>query len=194
MAEANDIFNQIENNLTMINRTGGLFLNNYRSFLSADPVDPIFNYYGLTQDFLNSSEAKTMYNVSQDFDYNLCNGDINNAWAYDQSTSVNEQLEYVLSRTRVLIFSGADDIECNTAGVLTFISKLNWPGIKNFKLSQKQIWKTKSGISGNVKTSTNLTFVTVYKAGHYVPFYQPENSLDMVRRFIDHQNDWTSPY
>jgi len=194
LAEANDIFNQIENNLTMVSRTGGLFLNNYRSFLSANPADPIFNFYALTQAYLNSSEAKAMYNVSQDFNYNLCNGDINNAWAYDQSTSVNKQLEYVLSKTRVLIFSGADDIECNTAGVLTFIAKLNWAGIKDFKQAKRQIWRTSSGISGNAKTSTNLTFVTVYKAGHYVPFYQPQNSLDMVKRFIDNHNDWTTPY
>jgi len=192
LAEANDIFNQIEGNLTK--KTGGLFLNNFRTYESADPLDPIFQYYGLTQAYLNSSEAKTLYNVSLDFNFNLCNGDINKAWAYDQSTSVVPQLEYVLSRTRVLFFSGADDIECNTMGVLKFIKKLKWKGIDDFQKSGKQIWRSKQSVLGTAKTSTNLTFVTVYNAGHYVPFSQPQGALDMVKRFIDNNNNWSTPY
>jgi len=194
LAEANDIFSQIENNLTMFSRTGGVFINNYRYFYNNDPIDPTAFSYPLTQAYLNSSEAKTLYNVSQDHNYILCNGDINAAWANDQSTSVSPQLEYVLERTRVLIYSGADDIECNTAGVLRFLSKLSWKGIKDFKKADRQIWRTSSGVAGNMKTSTNLTFVTVYKAGHYVPLYQPKNALEMVKRFIDNVTDWSDPY
>ncbi len=194
LAEANEIFYQIEEILTMKNRTGGIFINNYRYFYNNYPTDPTRFAYPLTQAYLNSSEAKTLYNVSQDFNFVLCNGDINRAWAYDQSTSVSPQLEYVLNRTRVLIFSGADDIECNTAGVLKFLSKLNWRGIKDWKQADRQIWRTNSGVVGNVKISTNLTFVTVYKAGHNAAVYQPESVLDMIKRFIDNKSNWSFPY
>jgi len=191
LAEVYDIFNQIENNLTMVSKTGGVFINNYRYLYNNDPL---VISYPLTQEYLNSSEVKAMYNVSQDHNYILCNGDINAAWAYDQATSVIPQLEYVLERTRVLIYSGADDIECNTAGVLKFLSKLNWRGIKDFKQADRETWRTLGGVAGNMKTSTNLTFVTVYKAGHYVPLYQPSNALEMVKRWIDNTTDWSLPY
>ena len=34
----------------------------------------------------------------------------------------------------------------------------------------------------------NLHFLRVYEAGHMVPMDQPENALEMIKRFI--ANDW----
>jgi len=35
----------------------------------------------------------------------------------------------------------------------------------------------------------NLHFLRVYEAGHMVPMNQPENALEMIKRFI--ANDWS---
>jgi len=40
-------------------------------------------------------------------------------------------------------------------------------------------------IAGYVKAAQNLTFVTVYGAGHFVPMNQPVTSLNMLERFIN---------
>ena len=116
-----------------------------------------------------------MQNASQNINFILWKGNIDAAWVYDQSASVSPQLKYVLDRTRVLIESGSDYIEYNTTGVLSFLSKLNWSGIKDWKQADRQIWMTTSGVAANMKSSTNFTL-----------FYS-------VKRFIDNADDWFLP-
>ena len=37
---------------------------------------------------------------------------------------------------------------------------------------------------GQVKSSGNLTFMRIYKAGHMVPYNQPEAGLDFFNRWL----------
>jgi vitellogenic carboxypeptidase-like protein len=186
-----NMFNLVEDLLTDFNSTGGIFLNNYRDYSA---TEPIIVTYGLTQSFLNSTSTKQWFNVTPDFNYILCNGDVYVWWYPDFMQSVSDILSVVIQNTRVLLFNGADDIEVNTSGVLDFIGELSWPGIKKFQKAPKQIWNSTQGVLGTAKTYNNLTFVTVYKAGHMVPFYQPYSALDMVLRFINQDNNWSQPF
>lgn len=51
---------------------------------------------------------------------------------------------------------------------------LNWPGIAQWKRTNKQIWSIRGEIKGWAKVSGNLWFVLVNHAGHMVPIDQPE--------------------
>jgi len=188
---ATDMFNKVEDLLSDFNLTGGIFLNNFRDYSA---TEPLITVYGLTQAYLNSTSTKKWFNVSTDFNYNLCNGDVYQWWYSDFMKSVSDILSFVIQRTRVLLFNGADDIEVNTSGVLDFIRQLDWPGIKNFLKAPRQIWNSSYGILGSAKTYGNLTFVTVSGAGHMVPYYQPYSALDMVLRFVSNNTNWTKPF
>ena len=187
---ATNMFNVIENLLTEVNLTAGIFLNNYEDYSATEPLIAL---YDLTQPYLNSTSVKESYGIPADFNYTLCNSDVYNWFADDFMQSAAEILSFVISNTKVLMFNGADDIEVNTGGVIDFLRELSWPGIKDFVKSERMIWNSTQGVLGAAKYSTNLTFVTVNKAGHMVPFYQPSSALDMVTRWINGNNNWTQP-
>ena len=188
--EANDIINTIESYIQSFNATGGVFINNYNQYF---PNVPILEYYGLTEAWLNLDSTKQLYSVSLDHNFNLCSGEINNWWSNDIPQSVADKLAYVLNYLPVLLYNGADDIEVNTAGVLNFIGQLPWSGVPLFRKAQRQIWMTKEGVAGNVVIGGNLTFATVYKAGHIVPFDQPKSAIDMITRWTSGLKNWNQP-
>lgn len=94
----------------------------------------------------------------------------------------------------VLIYNGNLDLACNTAGNLRWTSSLRWSGQAEFTSQALRPWvsmvqgqPTQAGHYKEVFSRTldsRLTFVTVDRAGHMVPFAQPEVALDLYERWI----------
>lgn len=186
-----DMFNAIENLLTETNLTDCVFLNEYRDYCATEPLEFA---YALGQSYLGSPSTMESFGIPGNFNYQLCNGNVYQ-WYYDDfMISASDILSYVIENTRVLLFNGQDDIEVNTSGVQDFIRQLNWSGIKFFLKSQRQVWNSTVGVLGSAKTWGNFTFVTVNKAGHMVPFYQPYSALEMVLRWTNQDSNWNVPY
>ena len=185
-----DIINNLETYIATFNITGGIFINDYREYLSNVPVAKEID---LVQAWLNQSSTKKLLNVSTNINYQICNQEVFQWFSVDIMQSFANELAFVLQNIPVLIYSGADDMEVNTAGALNFISKLNWPGVQQFMKAKRQIWNIQEGIAGNVKIGGNLTFATIYAAGHIVPFYQPLAAVDMITRFVNGMTNWTKP-
>jgi len=64
---------------------------------------------------------------------------------------------------------------------------LEWPGQKAYnkvKLEDLKLTSNSSSKIGQVKSSGNLTFISIHAAGHMVPYNQPAGSLDMLNRWI----------
>jgi len=187
---ANNLFNTIEAYIQDANVTGGVFINNYYQYF---PNVPILAQFALAQAWLSMNSTQQMMNVSLNPSYQLCNAEIYQWWQLDMMTSVADKLSYVLANLDVLLYNGADDIEVNTSGVLNFLEKLSWEGAEGFMETERQIWNTQEGVAGNVKSSSNLTFVTIYGSGHIVPFDQPVKAIDMVVRWVNGDEDWGQP-
>ena len=118
-----------------------------------------------------------------------------NDWVYtafgaDISKSYADDVAKVVDRVKTLIYNGQNDVVVNTPGVLQYLHSLNWPGSRQWKMSQKKIWKIDGNVSGWAKVSGNLWFVLVNGAGHMVPSDQPHSALAMMGHFVHNEHDW----
>ncbi|KAF3989063.1 hypothetical protein FT663_02997 [Candidozyma haemuli var. vulneris] len=85
----------------------------------------------------------------------------------------------------VLLYEGDKDVICNWLGNRAWSDALEYSKHDLFEAQPLRPWHTKDGVlAGEVKNYDKFTFVRVYDAGHMVPYDQPENSLDLVNRWI----------
>lgn len=93
----------------------------------------------------------------------------------------------------VLIYAGDKDYICNWLGNHNWSDSLEYYGHKEFEKTPLKPWINEQGKpAGEVKNFEKFTFLRVYDAGHMVPFDQPQNSLEMVNRWIS--GDYTYGY
>lgn len=86
----------------------------------------------------------------------------------------------------VLIYAGDKDYICNWLGNHAWSNQLEWTHKKDFEYLPFKSWVNEATgeAAGEVKNYGPFTFLRVYDAGHMVPYDQPENSLDMINRWI----------
>ncbi|KAK9710395.1 hypothetical protein K7432_008444 [Basidiobolus ranarum] len=85
---------------------------------------------------------------------------------------------------RVLVYAGDADFICNWYGNKAWTLDLDWSGKTQFNQAQDLPWNNGATAAGEVRNYGNFTFLRVFAAGHMVPYDQPQNSLDMINRWI----------
>lgn len=139
--------------------------------------------------FLNNDDNKHDLNLKRLKTWNECSGRVSrNFYARDSFPSVH-LLPDLLKQIPIVLFNGADDIICNTEGVLLYISKLEWDGIKGFEnVDAKSDWLHDKKNVGYVLQERNLTFINIYNSSHMVPYDLPDVSralLDIISGNFD---------
>ena len=76
------------------------------------------------------------------------------------------------------------DLNCNVLGVDNYLNAMNWTGSADFYTAPRVNWFVDNSLAGYARSYGNLTNVVVRNAGHEVPFFQPQNALDLFNRFI----------
>ncbi|KAH8993894.1 carboxypeptidase-like protein S1 [Lactarius hatsudake] len=140
---------------------------------SQDPFPPK-TFISYLQDITIQSKigARQVFQECPDAPYNkfVNTGDISRSFLSTLSTVIQSGIQ-------VLIWAGDADWICNTAGVQAAISQLQFAQSAEFS-SKPLASYTVGGVHGGVfKTAGNLSFLNVFKAGHEVPAYQPDLSL-----------------
>ncbi|KAL6450496.1 CPY1 Carboxypeptidase Y [Candida maltosa Xu316] len=136
--------------------------------------------------YLNLPDVKKALGAEVD-DYQSCNFDINRNfmfagdWMKPYQKNVIDLLEKELP---VLIYAGDKDFICNWLGNQAWTDRLEWSGSKGFSKAEVREWKVGKKSAGEVKNYKHFTFLRVFGGGHMVPYDQPENSLDMVNRWV----------
>ena len=102
-------------------------------------------------------------------------------WMKPYQKNVIDLLEQELP---VLIYAGDKDFICNWLGNQAWTDRLEWSGSKGFSKAPVRSWKVNGKEAGEVKNYKHFTFLRVFGGGHMVPYDQPENSLDMVNRWV----------
>ncbi|KAJ6476261.1 Alpha/Beta hydrolase protein [Mycena sanguinolenta] len=100
--------------------------------------------------------------------------------------------ELVNEGVRLLVYAGNADAMCDYMGNERWLEALDSSFQREFLKAKPRPWTATSGkLAGTVRsaggegfTAGNITFVTVFEAGHMVPFDQPETALDLFSRWI----------
>ncbi|KAF7367689.1 Carboxypeptidase [Mycena sanguinolenta] len=89
---------------------------------------------------------------------------------------------------RVLIYVGTYDWSCNWVGNERWTLALEWSGQAAFAAEPLHPWAIgddfTKGRAGLARSAKGLTFVTIDKAGHMVPYDKPKEALDLVQRWL----------
>lgn len=152
-------------------------------------------YTGLQyiDDYLNKPEVMKALGAEVE-KYDSCNFDINRNFMFagDWMKPYYKQVTELLSKDLpVLIYAGDKDFICNWLGNEAWANELEWEGGAKFAKSPVQKWNVGKTHAGDVKNYENFTFLRIFDGGHMVPYDQPENSLDMVNRWIGGDHKFT---
>lgn len=95
---------------------------------------------------------------------------------------------------RLLVYAGETDAACNALGQSRWVEK--FPSVFHREYSQTPTiaWRVRSTgevagsvrtVGGDGSTAGNITFVTIYEAGHMAPYDKPAESLEMITRWVE---------
>lgn len=146
--------------------------------LRSDP--PCDNSWAERQ-WINQPDVKAALHISElaVFPWETCSDHILYREIYSDMTS---QYDYLLPRTRALLYHGDIDTVCNFLGGDWFVESLGREVLKPYRP-----WTYGNQTAGFVKDFANITFLTVLGSGHMVPTDKPAQALQMINNFINNQ-------
>lgn len=137
--------------------------------------------------FLASSNAKQALGVEANRAYQQCDGTVYSDFvnAGDWMTPAHRVIPGILTEIPVLIYAGDIDFICNWLGNEAWTLALDWPGKSALNAAKQKELRANSGKNyGNVRNAQGLALMQIYKAGHTVPEYEGEGSLDFLNRWM----------
>ncbi|KAG5996862.1 hypothetical protein E4U43_002784 [Claviceps pusilla] len=160
------------------------------------PYD-IVNQHRVTNDepsfqFLNSAKTKQVLGVEVDQTWEKCSDPIYKAFVDtgDWMKPMQRDVPGMLAEISVAIYAGDFDYISNWLGNRAWTKALDWPGKSAFNAAKVNELRVEDGRNyGNVRAANGLSFVQIYKAGHYVPEYEPQGSLNFINRFM--KGEWS---
>lgn len=91
-----------------------------------------------------------------------------------------------LGDVKILALNGNDDFTCNTYGQKIIYDALEWSGQADFRARAWSDLPKEIAGTGSLKGTKDgrLALVTVDKAGHMVPGYQPKASYQILEKWL----------
>ncbi|XP_028758996.1 serine carboxypeptidase-like 50 [Neltuma alba] len=138
----------------------------------------------LVTDFLKSSDVKKALGVRESLVFEGCSDTVKAALQKDVMKSVEYMVEYLVTKTRVLLYQGQHDLRDGPVQVEAWVKTLKWEGIEKYLNADRKIWKVNGHLAGYVQKWQSLTNVLVLGAGHYLPADQAVNSQVMIENWV----------
>ncbi|KAJ7875366.1 Alpha/Beta hydrolase protein [Mycena olivaceomarginata] len=146
--------------------------------------------------WMNDPEVKVALGVDPTRNFASCNMEVNQAFLFQGDGAHNSAkllTELVNGGVRLLIYAGNADMMCNYMGNERWLEVLDSSFQSEYVAAKTIPWVTAGSgkLAGTVRSAGgkgfsagNVTFVTVFEAGHMVPFDQPEAALDLFSRWL----------
>ncbi|GJJ72224.1 carboxypeptidase D [Entomortierella parvispora] len=137
------------------------------------------------KEYLNRQDVRRALNAIRAPDpWGECSRRVSDALRFDDSTPAISLLPGILEKTKILLFSGQQDLICNHIGTEFMISNMTWQGAQGFVDSPTHKWTVEDIPAGEWIEDRNLTYVLVFNSSHMVPYDVPLVALDMMNRFM----------
>ncbi|GAV76146.1 Peptidase_S10 domain-containing protein [Cephalotus follicularis] len=138
----------------------------------------------LVTEFLAYGEVKKALGVSESMVYEECSDVVEDALHEDVMKSVKYMVEFLVKKTRVLLYQGHLDLRDNVVSTEAWVKKMKWEGIGRFLLAERKVWKVNDVLAGYVQKWGSLSHAVVLGAGHLVPTDQAVNSQVMIEDWV----------
>ncbi|KAG9019709.1 hypothetical protein FRB90_010979 [Tulasnella sp. 427] len=150
--------------------------------------------------WLNNQTVKAELGVPSALDFSSCNWDLNKAMTDSGEGARNAAAllpELLADGIRVLAYGGNADFLVPPVGYLEWMSKLDSVFQDEFVFAPILPWSVeKNGTTvgvvkaagGKTSSAGNFTFVSVYEAGHMMPYNQPAAALRMFKRWLENKS------
>ncbi len=155
-------------------------------FFNNEKVQELLHVRGYNLPGVNFQPEKG-YTVSNNYyappKWEVCNDAINSALKGTHPNTAVPSLQYLVTKIKVLLYSGEFDLNCNTLGTLHVLEAHSW-NQKRWNSASRGLWKYKNDVAGEHFNLDSLSFLIVRNSGHLLPMDLPANALDMINRFI----------
>lgn len=159
-------------------------LNPYDSRIKCGNNSLCYDQIDYLNDYFNLEWVQEALGV--DKSYTMCSSEVGSRFVTDFMRPYQRHITSLLNDgIPVLIYVGDKDLVCDWVGNLAWVNQLNYTNHEEFSKESFKPWITNNGNhAGEVKNYANFTCLRIFDSGHMVPMDQPENSLDMVNRWI----------
>ncbi|KAF4231793.1 hypothetical protein CNMCM6457_005092 [Aspergillus fumigatiaffinis] len=123
--------------------------------------------------------AQTKYQECPDGPYNKFSQTGDNPRSFLSTLS-----DVVKSGINVIVWAGDADWICNWLGNYEVANAVDFPGQSKFKAKDLAPYTVNGVEKGTFKYVDNFSFLRMYEAGHEVPYYQPEASLQVFQQIL----------
>ncbi|CAI5760213.1 unnamed protein product [Candida verbasci] len=143
--------------------------------------------------FLRSDEVMNDLNLQYKKEWVECNGRVGGHFKARNSVPSIHLFPELLQQIPIILFNGANDIVCNSVGVLSYIKKLSWGGVTGFQNDTNQIdWIYNDSSVGYILQERNLSFINIENSSHMVPYDLPDVSralMDLITENYDKRDN-----
>ncbi|KAF4230986.1 hypothetical protein CNMCM6805_000509 [Aspergillus fumigatiaffinis] len=145
-----------------------------------DPFPPqTYSTYLANADVVKAIGAQTKYQECPDGPYNKFSQTGDNPRSFLSTLS-----DVVKSGINVIVWAGDADWICNWLGNYEVANAVDFPGQSKFKAKDLAPYTVNGVEKGTFKYVDNFSFLRMYEAGHEVPYYQPEASLQVFQQIL----------
>lgn len=134
--------------------------------------------------FLNDVGVKRALGVKDNITFSLCSSAVADALHEDIMKSVKHMVEFLVKRTRVLLYQGQADLRDGAVSTSSWVREMKWEGIGGFLGAEREVWRVNGLLAGYVQRWERFSNVVVMNAGHLVPTDQPLNSQVMIQDWV----------
>ena len=174
--EADKICNKIEEYITEVSGGANVYDVRITGDYNFDIIGKYLDQPAVREALHVSPAAKPWSDTSKRIAYLLEKGEQN---------SYAHLYPYLFENTRVLIYNGIYDMDCNFMGTDAWIENQRWSYKDEFIKTERTPWLNEEQLAGHVRSTKNLTQLLIVGAGHLVPMDQPKNALAMLDKFLN---------
>lgn len=162
----------------IVKQAGGVNVYDVRSFVADYDFDALAHY-------LQNSSVRSALNADPRATFSSSSDTVAYLLEAQEQQSTAHLMPGILAKTRVLVYSGVFDMDCNFLSTDAWLGALDWPGRSAYQVAQFAPWRPEGNeVWGHMIKVQNLTQVRVLGAGHLVPMDQGRSALGMLQAFI----------